>query len=127
MENKYITTLNAPAAIGPYSQAVLARGVLYVSGQIPLDPASGKLIEGIEKATHQVMQNLQAILKEAGMDFKNVVKSTIFLTNMDDFVQMNEVYASYLDPMNLPARETVQVSSLPKNVEVEISMIAYEN
>lgn len=127
MEKRYINTTEAPAAIGPYSQAVLAKGVLYISGQIPLDPISGKLIEGIEKATHQVMQNLKAILEEAGLDFRNVVKSSIFLTNMDDFSLMNEVYASYLDPHNLPARETVQVSSLPKNVEVEISMIAYEN
>lgn len=127
MEKRYINTTKAPAAIGPYSQAVLAKGVLYISGQIPLDPASGKLIEGIEKATHQVMQNLQAILEESGMDFRHVVKSSIFLTNMDDFALMNEVYASYLNPENLPARETVQVSSLPKNVEVEISMIAYEN
>lgn len=124
---KTISTSGAPAAIGPYSQAVSSNGILYISGQIPLHPESGKLMEGIEKATHQVMQNLQAILEEAGMSFQNVVKSTIFLKNMDDFAVMNEIYASYLDPEHLPARETVQVSCLPKNVDVEISMIAHQN
>lgn len=124
---KYITSTNAPAAIGPYSQAVSVNGILYISGQIPLDPQSGKIVEGIEQATHQVMKNLQAILLEAGLEFKDVAKSTIFLKNMDDFAQMNEVYASYLDPEHLPARETVQVSCLPKNVDVEISMIAHQN
>lgn len=119
-----VTSSNAPAAIGPYSQAIKAQGMLYVSGQIPVDPSTGKVIEGIVKATHQVMLNLQAILQEAGLDFKDVVKSTIFLKNMDDFHEMNEVYASYLDKESYPARETVQVSCLPKNVDVEISMIA---
>lgn len=122
-----INTVNAPAAIGPYSQANMANGVLYISGQIPVDPATGKLVEGIEKETHQVMKNLEAILTEAGMTFKNVVKATIFLKNMDDFAVMNDIYASYLDAESFPARETVQVSCLPKNVDIEISMIAHQD
>ncbi|MCE3077120.1 RidA family protein [Chryseobacterium gwangjuense] len=124
---KIINTVNAPAAIGPYSQANFANGVLYISGQIPVDPATGKLVEGIEKETHQVMKNLEAILTEAGMTFKNVVKASIFLKNMDDFAVMNDIYASYLDADTYPARETVQVSCLPKNVDVEISMIAHQD
>lgn len=123
---KLISTAAAPAAIGPYSQANLANGILYISGQIPLNAETGKLEEGIEKATHQVMKNLQAILEEAGMGFKNVVKSTIFLKSMDDFAIMNTVYASYLEEDSFPARETVQVSCLPKNVDIEISMIAHQ-
>ena len=123
---KIISTSEAPAAIGPYSQANFANGILYISGQIPLNPQTGKLEEGIEKETHQVMKNLEAILKEAGMTFKNVVKATIFLKNMDDFAVMNDIYASYLDPESFPARETVQVSCLPKNVDIEISMIAHQ-
>lgn len=124
---KVISTSQAPAAIGPYAQANMANGILYISGQIPVDPQTGKLVEGIEKETHQVMQNLKAVLEEAGMDFKNVVKATIFLKNMDDFAVMNEIYASYLDEENYPARETVQVSCLPKNVDIEISMIAHQD
>ncbi len=123
---KIISTSNAPAAIGPYSQANMANGILYISGQIPADPETGKLMEGIEDSTHQVMKNLKAILEEAGMSFKNVVKATIFLKNMDDFAVMNGIYASYLEEGSYPARETVQVSCLPKNVDVEISMIAHQ-
>ncbi len=123
---KIISTPHAPAAIGPYSQANLANGILYVSGQIPANPETGKLMEGIEDSTHQVMKNLKAILEEAGMSFKNVVKATIFLKNMDDFAVMNGIYASYLEEGSYPARETVQVSCLPKNVDVEISMIAHQ-
>ncbi|OWK99588.1 RidA family protein [Chryseobacterium manosquense] len=123
---KIISTTNAPAAIGPYSQANFANGILYISGQIPVNPENGKLVEGIEKETHQVMKNLEAILTEAGMTFKNVVKATIFLKNMDDFAVMNDIYASYLDADSYPARETVQVSCLPKNVDIEISMIAHQ-
>ena len=123
---KIISTPNAPAAIGPYAQANLINGVLYISGQIPVNPETGKLVEGIEKETHQVMNNLKAVLTEAGMTFKNAVKATIFLKNMDDFAVMNDIYASYLDPENFPARETVQVSCLPKNVDIEISMIAHQ-
>ncbi len=123
---KIISTANAPAAIGPYAQANMAGGILYISGQIPVDPASGKIIEGIEKQTHQVMKNLEAILTAADMSFKNVVKATIFLKNMDDFAVMNDIYASYLNAESYPARETVQVSCLPKNVDIEISMIAHQ-
>ncbi|WP_124639637.1 MULTISPECIES: RidA family protein [Amniculibacterium] len=122
-----INTTNAPAAIGPYSQAVLANGILYISGQIPVDPSRSVLAEGIEASTHQVMKNLQAILTEAGMTFNNVVKATIFLKSMDDFAVMNDIYASYFEGGNFPARETVQVSCLPKNVDVEISMIAHQD
>ncbi|AIL47471.1 RidA family protein [Elizabethkingia anophelis] len=121
-----ISTDNSPAAIGPYSQANMVNGVLYISGQIPMDPATGKILDGIEKETHQVMKNLQAILDAAGLTFRDVVKSTIFLKNMDDFAVMNDIYASYLDSSCYPARETVQVSCLPKNVNVEISMIAHK-
>lgn len=124
---KIINTTNAPAAIGPYSQANMANGILYISGQIPVDPATGELVEGIEKETHQVMKNLDAVLKEAGMSFKNVVKASIFLKSMDDFAVMNGIYASYLEEGFYPARETVQVSCLPKNVDVEISMIAHQD
>ncbi|UFH30940.1 RidA family protein [Chryseobacterium sp. C-71] len=124
---KIVSTVNAPAAIGPYSQANFANGVLYISGQIPVDPSTGKLVEGIEKETHQVMKNLEAILTEAGMTFKNVVKASIFLKSMDDFAVMNDIYASYLDAESYPARETVQVSCLPKNVDIEISMIAHQD
>lgn len=126
MSKKIISTTNAPAAIGPYSQANFINGVLYISGQIPINPATGELEDGIEKETHQVMKNLKAILDEAGMSFSNVVKATIFLKSMDDFAVMNEIYASYLDANSYPARETIQVACLPKNVSVEISMIAHQ-
>jgi len=121
-----IHTSDAPTAIGPYSQDCLAGRTLYISGQIPVDPESGKLIEGIEKETHQVMKNLRAILAEAGMTFDNAVKASIFLKSMDDFAVVNEIYASYFSNDQFPARETVQVSCLPKNVDVEISMIAFK-
>ncbi len=122
-----IHTSEAPAAIGPYSQATLANGTLYISGQIPVDPQTGKLVEGIDKETHQVMKNLKAILAAADMNFDNAVKASIFLKNMDDFAVVNEIYASYFSSDQFPARETVQVSCLPKNVDVEISMIAVKN
>lgn len=123
---KLISTSLAPSAIGPYAQANYVHGTLYISGQLPMDPETGQLVTGIEKATHQIMKNLKAILQEAGMTFNNVVKTTIYLKDMEDFPIMNEVYASYLQPEYYPARETIQVSCLPKNVEVEISMIAHE-
>jgi len=122
-----IHTSEAPAAIGPYSQATLANGTLYISGQIPVDPETGKLVEGIDKETHQVMKNLKAILTAADMNFENVMKASIFLKNMDDFAVVNEIYASYFNNDQFPARETVQVSCLPKNVDVEISMIAHKD
>ena len=122
---KIITTPNAPAPIGPYNQAVLSNGVLYISGQIPLDPVSMELVEGdLEKETVQVMENLKAILEAAGMTFDQVVKSSIFLKNMNNFAQINKVYGSYFNEDTAPARETVEVANLPKFVNIEISMIS---
>lgn len=124
MSKLIIHTHHAPAAIGPYSQAVRAGDLLFVSGQIPIDPATGQLIEGsVAEQTHRLMSNIDAILTEGGFDFTNVVKTTIFLQSMDDFATVNEVYASYFNG-NFPARETVEVSRLPKNARVEISVIA---
>ncbi|MEG3657896.1 RidA family protein [Arenibacter palladensis] len=122
---KIITTTNAPAPIGPYNQAVLAGNTLYISGQIPIDPKTGDLVSGdIKKETEQSMQNLKAILTEAGMTFENVVKSSIFVKDMHQFSQINEIYGAYFDADTAPARETVEVANLPKFVNVEISMIA---
>jgi 2-iminobutanoate/2-iminopropanoate deaminase len=122
---KIINTSNAPAPIGPYSQAVLSNNTLYISGQIPLDPFSGKLIEGdIKKETLQCMENLKAILEAAEMSFEQVVKATIFVKDMKCFSDINEVYGSFFNAETAPARETVEVSNLPKYVNVEISMIA---
>lgn len=119
-----IRTLEAPAPIGPYSQAVKAGNLLFISGQIALDPKSGELIgSDIVSETRQVMKNIGAILKEAGLDFNSIVKSSIFLKDMNDFAKVNEVYGDYFKE-NPPARETVQVSRLPKDVNVEISIIA---
>ena len=124
MEKRIINTTNAPDPIGPYSQAILVNNTLYISGQVCIDPSTGELRNrDLQEETHQVMHNLRAILQEAGMDFSNVVKTTIFLTDMNRFSEMNEVYGKYFDD-NFPARETVQVSALPKFVNVEISMIA---
>ena len=124
MEKQIINTKNAPAPIGPYNQAVLVNNTLYISGQICIDPASGNLKNrDIEDETHQVMQNLRNILSEAGMNFGNVVKTTIFITDMHQFSAINAVYGKYFED-DFPARETVQVSALPKFVNVEISMIA---
>lgn len=126
MEKQIVNTTDAPAPIGPYNQAVKAGNFLFVSGQIPLDAVSGELVSsGIQDETEKVMQNLAAILKEAGMDFSNVVKSNIFLTDMKQFALMNEVYGKYF-PEQAPARECVQVSALPKFVNVEISVIAVQ-
>ena len=121
---KTINTSDAPAPIGPYSQAVLANGNLYLSGQIALDPDTGELItNNIVDETHQVMKNIQAIINAAGLNMGQIIKCSIFIANMDDFAEINEVYGTYFnnDP---PARETVEVSRLPKNVNVEISVIA---
>jgi len=120
-----INTTNAPAPLGPYNQAILGNGTLYISGQIAIDSESGNLIlDDIEKETLQVMKNLKAILKAASLSFKNVVKSSIFISNMDDFATINKVYGSFFSEPTAPARETVQVARLPKDVNVEISMIA---
>jgi 2-iminobutanoate/2-iminopropanoate deaminase len=124
MEKKIIKTNNAPAPIGPYNQAVVAGNMLFVSGQIALDPKTGELLQGdIQAETKLVMENLKAILTEAGTDFSKVIKTSIFLMDMGQFAQVNEVYGSYFDNATAPARETVQVSGLPKGVQVEISMI----
>lgn len=123
---KIINTSNAPPApIGPYNQAVLAGNTLYISGQIPLEAETGTLIEGdIQAETKQCMENLKAILEEAEMTFENVVKSSIFLNDMNQFAEVNQVYGSYFNEETAPARETVEVANLPKFVNVEISMIA---
>ncbi len=134
MSKTIITTTNAPAPIGPYNQAILAGNMLFISGQICIDPSTGELKnKDIQEETHQVMHNLKAILQEAGMDFNDVVKTTIFITDMHQFGEVNQVYGKYFESdmsvegrakAGFPARETVQVSALPKFVNVEISMIA---
>ncbi|WP_396170256.1 RidA family protein [Flavobacterium sp.] len=120
-----IFTEQAPAPIGPYNQAVLKGNTLYTSGQIAINPKNGELVtSNIEEETKQVMENMKAVLEAAGMTFENVVKSIIFIMDMGDFGAINAVYGSYFDEKTAPARETVQVAGLPKNVNVEISMIA---
>lgn len=124
MEKQIINTAAAPAPIGPYNQAVLSGNLLFISGQICIDPATGTLKnQDIQQETHQVMHNLRSILAAAEMSFSNVVKTSIFITDMNRFSEINEVYGKYFDS-DFPARETVQVSALPKFVNVEISMIA---
>ncbi len=124
MAKKIIYTAQAPKPIGPYSQAVQSGNLLVVSGQIAIDPASGALVTtSIEEETTQVMKNLQAILTAAGIDFGNVIKCSIFLTDMNNFPKVNEIYGQYFQ-QDAPARETVEVSKLPKGVNVEISCIA---
>lgn len=124
MNKSIINSKNAPAPIGPYSQAVKSNGTLYVSGQIAIDPASGNLVVGdIVKETQQVMNNLKAILTEAGMDFSNIMKCSIFVKDLNNFATINKVYGEYF-ASEAPARETVEVSRLPKDVNVEISCIA---
>jgi 2-iminobutanoate/2-iminopropanoate deaminase len=124
MEKKIINTNQAPAPIGPYNQAVQMGNFLFISGQIPMDPATGQLIQtDIKAEAKQVMENLSAILTAANMNFSNIIKTTIFLTDMAQFAAINEVYGSYFTNA-APARETVQVSGLPRGVNVEISMIA---
>ncbi|HET6769736.1 MAG TPA: RidA family protein [Chitinophagaceae bacterium] len=124
MEKQIINTPTAPAPIGPYNQAILAGGMLFISGQICLDPGTGTLKnQDIQEETHQVMHNLRSILTASDMGFHNVVKTTIFITDMNRFSEINEVYGKYFADI-FPARETVQVSALPKFVNVEISMIA---
>ena len=121
---KIINSKNAPAPIGPYSQAVLAGNTLFASGQIAINPVTGELeMASIEIETEQVMQNIKAVLEEANMSFENIVKCSIFLSSMGSFSKVNEVYGKYF-PSNPPARETVEVSCLPKSVNVEISFIS---
>lgn len=122
---KIIFTTKAPAPIGPYNQAVLAGNTLYTSGQIALDPVTMELVmDDIESETKQIMENMKAVLAAAEMTFENVVKTSIFILNMEDFSRINAVYGAYFNEATAPARETVQVACLPKNVNIEISMIA---
>ncbi|HMT72624.1 MAG TPA: RidA family protein [Chitinophagaceae bacterium] len=124
MTKTIINTPGAPAPIGPYNQAILTGNMLFISGQVCIDPTTGELKnKDIQEETHQVMQNLKAVLHAAGMDFNNVIKTTIFITDMNRFAEVNEVYGKYFEG-EFPARETVQVSALPKFVNVEISMVA---
>ncbi len=121
---KIISTSDAPAAIGPYSQAIRAGSTVYCSGQIPLDPKTGQIISGgIDAQTRRVLDNIRALLKAEGLGFENIVKTTIFLTNLGDFQTVNEVYGSYFKSQP-PARSTVQVSALPKGANIEIEVIA---
>ena len=121
---KVISTANAPQAIGPYSQAIEAGGFIFVSGQIPLIPATGELVEGsVEVQTARVLENLKAILEAAGSSLENVVKTTVYITNMDDFAKVNGIYGQYFQE-NPPARVCVEVSKLPKGALVEIDVIA---
>jgi len=125
MKKKIIQTKDAPAPIGPYSQAVLIGDVLYTSGQIAINPQTNELVQDSIKAeTKQVMENIKAILKEVNMTFENVFKTTIFLSDMKNFAEVNLVYGSYFNNKTAPARETVEVANLPKYVNVEISVIA---
>ncbi|MGM5471375.1 RidA family protein [Flavobacteriaceae bacterium LMO-SS05] len=120
-----INTPNAPAPIGPYNQAILSGNTLYTSGQIAFDVKTGQFIlSDIQTETRQVMENLKAVLKAADMDFEHIVKVTIFISDMDNFTKINEVYGQYFNPETAPARETVQVARLPKDVNLEISAIA---
>ena len=122
---KAINTNKAPLPVGPYNQAVMVKNTLYISGQVALNPTNNELIQGsIDKETHQIMKNIESILKEAGLDFKNVVRSKIYLTDMSNFSKVNEVYGSYFEKGHEPARTTIEVSGLPLGVDVEIDMIA---
>lgn len=124
---KIIFTEKAPAPIGPYNQAVLSGNTLYASGQIAINPASGEIVtENINDETKQVMENIAAILEAADMTFENVVKATIFIMDMNNFAAINTIYGSYFNEKTAPARETVQVACLPKNVNIEISIIAVQ-
>ncbi|MFK5879262.1 MAG: Rid family detoxifying hydrolase [Flavobacteriaceae bacterium] len=122
---KIINTPNAPAPIGPYNQAILVNGTLYTSGQIAINPKNNELVlDAIAKETTQVMENLKAVLIAANMEFKDVIKTSIFIADMNDFSEINKIYATYFDAETAPARETVEVANLPKFVNVEISVIA---
>ena len=122
---KTINTNKAPLPVGPYNQAVMVKNTLYISGQVALNPTNNELIQGsIDEESHQIMKNIESILKEAGLDFKNVVRSKIYLTDMSNFSKVNEVYGSYFEKGDEPARTTIEVSGLPLGVDVEIDMIA---
>ena len=122
---KAVSTSEAPAAIGPYSQGVVAGNLVFISGQLPLDPKTGEFVKGgIEEKTHRVLMNLRAIAEEAGADLSHVVKTTIFLTDLSNFSAVNKIYAEYFSGV-FPARSTVQVSSLPKGGEIEVEAVVY--
>lgn len=123
MEKQIIATKNAPAAVGPYVQAIVANGMLYMSGQIGLHPETGAMADTLEAQTHQVFANIKAVLAEAGLDFSDVVKTTVFLLDMADFGKVNEIYGSYFTE-SLPARSCVAVQGLPKNAQIEIEALA---
>lgn len=120
---KIINTERAPKAVGPYSQAIIANGFVFCAGQIGLEPQKGNLVDGIENQTHQVIKNLQAVLEEAGSSLEHIVKTTIFLQDMNDFATVNEIYGSYFEA-HKPARATIQVARLPKDALVEIEAVA---
>lgn len=125
---KIINTKDAPNPVGPYNQSVMANGMLFISGQIAIHPPTGELITSdVEAETHQVLKNIGAILKEAGMDYKDVVKCSVFVTDMNNYARINAVYAMYFEEDTAPARELVEVSNLPKFVNVEISAIAFKS
>ena len=128
MNKKILNTSAPPSPVGPYNQAVKAGNTLYVSGQIAINPASGEIVSGtIEDETRQVMENLKAILSNAGMGFENIVKASVFVSDMHNYLRINAVYAEFFDEETAPARELVEVANLPKFVNVEISVIAVEN
>ncbi|XOD68470.1 MAG: Rid family detoxifying hydrolase [Flavobacteriales bacterium AspAUS03] len=124
---KILSSPQAPQTIGPYSQAVWINNFLYISGQIPIDPQTNQVItQGIEAETRQVLHNIQAILLEAKMNFENIIKTSIFIKNMDNLTTVNIIYSDYFKTVNYPARETIEVSRLPKEVNIEISIIAHK-
>lgn len=125
MEKKIVATAAAPAAIGPYSQAIVINGFVYTSGQLPIDPATGVFPEGIESQTRQSLTNVKAILEEAGVSMKNVIKTTVFLSDMNNFAAMNGVYATFFEEGSYPARSAVEAARLPKDALVEIEVIAH--
>ncbi len=122
---KIINTSNAPAPVGPYNQAIVHNGTLYVSGQIAINPATGELVlDSIESETRQVMENIKAILTEAGLSFEDIIKCSVFVSDMNNYSRINAIYAEYFDEDTAPARELVEVANLPKFVNIEISVIA---
>ena len=125
MEKKIVATAAAPAAIGPYSQAIVINGFVYTSGQLPIDPATGAFPEGIEAQTRQSLTNVKAILEEAGTSMKNVIKTTVFLSDMNHFAAMNGVYATFFEEGSYPARSAVEAARLPKDALVEIEVVAH--
>ncbi|MEM8525405.1 MAG: Rid family detoxifying hydrolase [Bacteroidota bacterium] len=125
MSKQIINTSNAPAPVGPYNQSILHDGTLYISGQIALDPSTGELVmTDIEAETHQVMKNIKAVLTEAGLTFEDVIKCSVFVSDMGNYARINAVYAEYFDENTAPVRELVEVANLPKYVNIEISVIA---